>query len=161
MAQGCDMRNIARVVCWELPPSFCALVQRLGRAGRDFTKESEGILIISKATYETGISMEEIGEGLDTVVLQGETEAENGSRQVLEGEEVDEIGARIEHGSDDDEALVTAVKKGKGKLPDKRRKKTNSTFNSLEAKALTLYMGTQNCRREVWDKFFRNAEKRE
>ena len=30
--QGCDMRNIERVVLWGLPPSFCALVQRAGQA---------------------------------------------------------------------------------------------------------------------------------
>ncbi|KAJ7803828.1 P-loop containing nucleoside triphosphate hydrolase protein [Mycena olivaceomarginata] len=32
VGMGCDMRNIERVVLWGLPPSFCALVQRAGRA---------------------------------------------------------------------------------------------------------------------------------
>lgn len=41
------MRNISRVVLWALPPSFCALVQRAGRAARDFKKLGEAIKLDS------------------------------------------------------------------------------------------------------------------
>ncbi|KAG6807500.1 hypothetical protein H0H92_007260, partial [Tricholoma furcatifolium] len=41
---GCDMRNISRVILWGMPPSFCALVQRAGRAGRDLSTNAESIL---------------------------------------------------------------------------------------------------------------------
>ncbi|KAG2111943.1 P-loop containing nucleoside triphosphate hydrolase protein [Suillus discolor] len=51
---GCDMRNIERVILWGMPPSFCALVQRAGRAARDVTKLGEAILIIPVQCAETG-----------------------------------------------------------------------------------------------------------
>ncbi|KAF4590210.1 hypothetical protein EYR38_009508 [Pleurotus pulmonarius] len=162
VGMGCDMRNISRVVCWELPVSFCALVQRIGRAGRDFTIEAEGILIVSKAVYESGVSEEEIGEGLDDLGSQEQTEAENHSQELpmnvpnAEGVVIDEMGERMEQGSEDE---IGDEPKAKGKEPAKRRKKTNNVFNSHEAKALTSYMGTRGCRWKVWDNFFRNSEK--
>ena len=54
------MRNILRVILWGLPPSFCALVQRAGRAGRDFSVAAEAILIVTPATMKKGISDAEI-----------------------------------------------------------------------------------------------------
>lgn len=54
LTKGCDMRNISRVVLWGLPPSFCALVQRAGRAARDFQMLGEAILIVSSNCIEEG-----------------------------------------------------------------------------------------------------------
>ncbi|TDL13145.1 P-loop containing nucleoside triphosphate hydrolase protein, partial [Rickenella mellea] len=55
VGMGCDMRNIDRVVLWGLPPSFCALVQRAGRAARDFSKLGAAILLIPPSVRKKGI----------------------------------------------------------------------------------------------------------
>jgi len=71
--QGCDMRNIKRVVLWELPPSFCALVQRAGRAARDFSTLCEAILIVPQSVITKGTSEMEVEAALEAV----QTESEN------------------------------------------------------------------------------------
>ncbi|KAJ6604921.1 P-loop containing nucleoside triphosphate hydrolase protein [Mycena sp. CBHHK59/15] len=60
VGMGCDMRNIERVILWGLPPSFCALVQRAGRATRDFSKLGEAILIVPASVMKNRVSEEEI-----------------------------------------------------------------------------------------------------
>jgi hypothetical protein len=52
------MRNIACVVLWGLPPTFCSLVQHAGRAGQDLTTHGESILIVPPGVLKDG-SMED------------------------------------------------------------------------------------------------------
>ncbi|KAF4590231.1 hypothetical protein EYR38_009529 [Pleurotus pulmonarius] len=124
--------------------------------------ESSKLQSIALCIYESGVSEEEIGEGLDDLGSQEQTEAENHSQELpmnvpnAEGVVIDEMGERMEQGSEDE---IGDEPKAKGKEPAKRRKKTNNVFNSHEAKALTSYMGTRGCRWKVWDNFFRNSEK--
>ena len=70
--QGCDMRNIKRVVLWEMPPSFCALVQRAGRAARDFHTLGEAILVVPQSVITKGTTEMEVEAALEAV--QAETE---------------------------------------------------------------------------------------
>jgi hypothetical protein len=53
------MRNIFRVVQWKLPPSFCALAQRFGRAVRNFFELGEAILFVTAKVLKDGLAVEE------------------------------------------------------------------------------------------------------
>lgn len=50
------MRNIFRVVLWKLPPSFCALAQRSGRAVRDLDELGEAILFVPAKVLKDGLA---------------------------------------------------------------------------------------------------------
>jgi hypothetical protein len=149
------MRNIKRVVLWELPPSFCALVQRAGRAGHDFSTLGEAILIVSQTVITKGTTEMEVEATLEAV----QTEAENrGDEEVASLENngiqlVDEGGVRVGHESEDDNEEERKEEK------KRRRKQTKVNFNSQEAKFLSLFAGTTQCRRIVWDEFFGNKTK--
>ena len=153
------MRNIARVVLWGLPPSFCAFVERAGRAGRDFKALGEAILIVPSSIYKAGTSEEELESELrSSTGTEEHTEAEN------RGEDIEDVlinagievtgseGIRIsaDHGeeSDDEDGL-------------NERKKTLKEANTHEARFLSMYVCTKHCRRKVWNRFFKNNEKRE
>lgn len=155
------MRNIKRVVLWEMPPSFCALVQRAGRAARDFTTLGEAILIVPGAVITKGISESEVEEAIDAVLDDTQTEAENRGEDELVALEtngvqlVDEGGVRIAQDSEDEDEPAPQKE-------DKKRKRTRTKkdFNSREAKYLSLFASTSRCRRLIWDKFFGNKGKR-
>ena len=70
------MRNIKRVVLWELPPSFCALVQRAGRAGRDLSTLGEAILIVQPSVITKGTNASEVEAAIEEVQVQAIREAE-------------------------------------------------------------------------------------
>ena len=150
------MLNIKRVVLWELPPSFCALVQRAGRAARDFGTLGEAILIVSPSVLTKGITDIEV----ETALAEAETEAENRGEEELVLLEnngiqlVDEGGVRLAGDSEDEEEPEQKEEK------KRRRKQTKKNFNSREAKYLSLYACTTQCRRIVWDEFFGNQMKR-
>lgn len=120
------MRNIKRVILWELPPSFCALVQRAGRAGRDMTTLGEAILIVSPNVITKGTTEMEVEEALAEVAKT--TEAENrGDDEIAALESngiqvVDAGGVRVGAGSDtsDDEETTPELKE----TQKKRRKQT-------------------------------------
>lgn len=165
--KGCDMRNIKRVVLWGMPPSFCALVQRAGRAARDFTVLGEAILIVPASVISKGVSDVEVESTLSNNADNESTEAENRSDeaaellasngiQLAQGNEmvhVDDGGVRVAQDSDDEGDEGTREEK------KKRKKKTAKNFNSREAKFLSLFVSTPNCRRIVWDTFFDNKNK--
>ena len=67
------MRNVKQVVLWELPPSFCALVQKAGRTARDFNTLGEAILIVPQSVITKGTTEIKVEAGLEAV----QTEAEN------------------------------------------------------------------------------------
>ena len=63
------MRNIARVILWGLPPTFCSLVQRAGRAGRDLTTKGEAILIVPPGVLKDGSTEEDVERVCEMVPL--------------------------------------------------------------------------------------------
>ncbi|KAJ7178870.1 P-loop containing nucleoside triphosphate hydrolase protein [Mycena crocata] len=58
VGMGCDMQNIQRVILWKLPPSFCPLAQRSGRAVRDFDALGEAILFVPAKVLTLGAGSE-------------------------------------------------------------------------------------------------------
>ncbi|KAJ6579905.1 P-loop containing nucleoside triphosphate hydrolase protein, partial [Mycena sp. CBHHK59/15] len=164
VGMGCDMRNIQRVVLWKLPPSFCALAQRSGRAVRDFDALGEAILFVTAKVLKDGIAeeharlaREDVAEpqnqegddfvpapqdGLDLVAGQAVTVGEGGARV--------EQNPDAEAEEDDPEAAAAAqTKKRREKRPD----------YALEAKFLSRFACAPGCRRIVWDDYFQNGKK--
>ncbi|KAJ7061274.1 P-loop containing nucleoside triphosphate hydrolase protein [Mycena amicta] len=171
VGMGCDMRNIERVILWELPPSFCALVQRAGRAARDLTKLGEAILIVSKNLINKG------AKGLEAELLAvveaaaeaaaDEAEAMNESEgldvvgpgvEVNTGGEtllVEEGGVRQSNESDDEDAEGGAKQSTRGK----RGRRAKNECSEREARFLTRFACGKDCIAGVWDEFFENATK--
>ena len=153
--QGCDMWNIKWVVLWELPLSFCALVQRAGCAAQDFSTLGEVILIVPQSVITKGTTQMEVEEALEAV----QTEAENRGDDELVALEtngiqlVDEGGVRVGHQSEDE------GEEDKKKEKKHRRKQTKANFNSQEAKFLSLFVCTTKCCCAIWDDFFANKTK--
>lgn len=153
--QGCDLRNVVRVVLWGLPPTFCAFVQRAGRAGRDLSTLGEAILIVSKSTAKDGITTDDAVE----LVIDSTTGAEALNREVEDVEltetvvqVLDEQGIRLADDEDSTDEQLTSEKA-------KRTKKFGKDTNIRESHALTQYVTTKGCRRHIWDKFFGNNKK--
>lgn len=86
------MRNIERVILWGLPPTFCSLVQRAGRAGRDLTMKAEAILIVSKSVMDEEISKDD----LDDVLAGAVIEAEALNREVVEEELTEQVSEALD-----------------------------------------------------------------
>ena len=66
------MRNIARVILWGLPPTFCSLVQCAGRAGRDLTTEGEAILIVPPGVLKDGSTEEDVDASVESATVDQE-----------------------------------------------------------------------------------------
>lgn len=144
-SKGCDMRNVVRVILWALPPSFCALVQRAGRAARDFQTLGEAILIVSSTVLKKGTTEDDVQAGLNEMIVNRQSEAENRSDDVddllanadlpigLSAEVVGEEGMRVQ-----------AAEVGEESEPE----------DESEAKFLSMFVCTKSCRRKVWDVFF-------
>jgi Lhr-like helicase len=109
--QGCDLQNIAQVVLWGLPSTFCALVQREGWAGQDLSKPSEAILIVPMSILKDDLSEDLISSTIHQKVL--EAEALNQELMVAEAEVVtqvlDEEGVRVAADVSDGEQKVDIV----------------------------------------------------
>ena len=149
------MRNVKQVVLWELPPSFCALVQRAGCATCDFHTLGEAILVVPQSVITKGTTEMEVEAALEAV--QAETENQ-GEEEVAALESngvqlVDEGGVRVGHESEDEDEEEKKEEK------KRRRKQTKANFNSREAKFLSLFACTNQCRHIVWDDFFGNKNK--
>jgi ATP-dependent helicase YprA (DUF1998 family) len=173
------MRNIKRVVLWGLPPSFCALVQRAGRAGRDLRTLGEAILIVPPSIVKKGISeleMEQSLQEVQTVAAEEYESCNHDSGVVLPDQDSDyESGPReaVELTSGNEEVLVNdggvrVSRESDGEEGDdghvvkvSRRKISAKNYNSREARYLTLFICGSKCRRAVWDDFFGNRNKRE
>lgn len=164
------MRNIKRVVLWGLPPSFCALVQRGGRAGRDFETLGEAILIVSAATIRKGVTEIEVEEAVEAAAEEGPVDDGGDAKQDVEGpglvevaagnEEVlvNEGGIRVSHDSDEEGVDNAAEQEGVGRK-SKKRKKASKGYNEREARYLSLYASGKRCRRAIWNEFFGNYKK--
>ncbi|KAJ7640072.1 P-loop containing nucleoside triphosphate hydrolase protein [Mycena polygramma] len=164
VGMGCDMRNIERVVLWGLPPSFCALVQRAGRAARDFSKLGEAILIVPSSVIKNGVSEEEINTAVGDAAQDAESEnrgldaaahlLDQGIELTSGREEVVVAEGGIRAGKDSDEEDGEA-----GTVKHTRRKKQSKECNSREAEFLSRFACTKKCRRKIWDLFFDNDSK--
>ena len=162
--KGCDMRNIARVVLWGLPPSFCGLVQRAGRTGRDFQTLGEAILIVPASVIKNGTKEAEVEQAVQDAVTENQAEnrgdeehtsLEESGIEVASGNQevlVNDGGVRVEHDDSEPEDETS------GK-PQRRRKLTKNDTNSLEARYLTMFACAARCLREIWDEFFKNSTK--
>ena len=155
------MRNIARVILWGLPPTFCALVQRSGRAGRDLTTQGEAILIVSPGVLKDGpdgLTEADIVDSVENAVV--DQEALNREPEELDlvnvAESLDEEGIRLRgvnaSESENEEAAVKVTQK-------RRKKKQRKDTHIREVRALSDFACTKGCRRIPWDNFFRNTNK--
>ena len=129
-----------RIILWELPSTFCAFVQRAGRAGRDFETLGEAILIVPKSVLKDGVSSEEIEKGVSETVIDAEAlnrEPEEVELTITAVEALDEEGIRVADDSDStDEGSKTKVK---------RTKKYSKETNVREARALSEFVTTHSC----------------
>lgn len=152
------MRNIDRVILWGLPPTFCTLVQRAGRAVRDMTKDGEAILIVSSATRKKQ------SKALEDDVVAAAEELVMNSVDVTVGDqetaEEDDEGALSD--VEDAREQVSAVAAQGNTAAGKRGRffKSKVNYNSREAHYLVLYMKGDECRHKIWNAFFRNDQKR-
>lgn len=159
------MRNIACVVLWGLPLSFCALVQRAGHAGRNFGTLGEAILIVPSSVIKNGTKKAEVesavqeaaenaqaenrGEDEQEILEQNRIEVTSSNREVL----VNDGGVRAEQDSKPEDEPQDR--------PKCRKKFSKSGSNSIEAHYLTLFTCASRCLRVIWDEFFGNTRKHE
>jgi superfamily II DNA/RNA helicase len=184
VGMGCDMRNIKRVVLWGLPPSFCSLAQRAGRAVRDFTQLGEAVLIVTKPQLKAALDAAQgtLSEA-DAVVAEHTQSLEDGlvadeelaaaedaeletSQLGTEGQTVTEAhqlvdvgdgGARVEV---DDEPAEAENAVGTAATRRKRGKaRVSDVLDSTEFRALMDFVSGARCRRTVWNSFFQNERK--
>jgi ATP-dependent helicase YprA (DUF1998 family) len=135
-----------RVVLWGLPPTFCALVQEAGRAGRNLDTEAEAILIVPQSVMHENI------ENLNDTVTDL-PDAEDLIEDVgLDSDEEVPV-------ADTFQAQERHEKTAATKEPI-RRKAFNKETNIREVRALYAFAQTALCRRIPWDEFFKNAKKR-
>ena len=104
-----------------------------------------------------------VKDTLAGVVLESEVENESretmGADEILEqwAEVLDDEGIHIaEFGDSESDEEQTDINERKQK-----RKRFTKDINIHEARALSVFITTQECRRKVWDLFFHNARKRE
>lgn len=144
---------------WGLPPTFCGLVQRVGRAGRNLDKDAEAVIIVPKSILKDGVIDTPIVEDAvdnESVVVDVVPESGETTEPVLD---VDAEGIRVqEDANKDDEQAHTESASTK---PKRRLKVFNPDTNIHETRALLEFVQTSGCRWIPWDKFFKNKEKRE
>ncbi|KAJ6620457.1 P-loop containing nucleoside triphosphate hydrolase protein [Mycena sp. CBHHK59/15] len=157
VGMGCDMRNIFRVVLWKLPPSFCALAQRSGRAVRVFEQLGEAILFVPAKVLKDGFAAEEARVAREEAAAPQNQEGEDFVPEPEDGVDivagqavvVGEGGARVEQNAEAEDAdpeAVAAVEKKK-----KRKAARQSAADALEASFLSRFSCTKQCRRIIWD----------
>lgn len=169
------MRNIERVILWKMPPSFCALAQRSGRAARDFEKLGEAILFVPAKLLKDGMAEEQARltrvEAADPQNQEGETDqppagepadfTQDEGLDVVGGQAVliAEGGARVEQGNEGENAETESADTVTAKSKKKRKATHISFADALGAKFLTRFACTTACRRIIWDEYFQNATK--
>jgi hypothetical protein len=160
------MRNVKRVILWGLPPSFCALAQRSGCAGRDFEKLVEAIMIVPNSIIEKGITEAEVGEGVEEA-------ATNAQSQNLGGDEtatLELLGIDLDSGNQEVYVAEGGVRVSRdiedqgtqhdgAPAKNSKRRALHSKCNAREARFLSLYASGKKCRHVVWDLFFHNEQK--
>ncbi|KAF8526731.1 P-loop containing nucleoside triphosphate hydrolase protein [Gautieria morchelliformis] len=80
---GMNLQNIFRVVLWKVPPSFAALVQRAGRAGRVLTECGEMVLYVEKSRMRRKGAVT-VGGILEAAQLEEISMEEHGPQPALE-----------------------------------------------------------------------------
>ncbi|KAJ7939275.1 hypothetical protein B0H13DRAFT_1481879, partial [Mycena leptocephala] len=173
VGMGCDIRNIERVL-WKLPPSFCALAQRSGRAARDFERLEEAILfaaakVLKYRVAEEGAQLARV-EAAEPQNQEGETDQlpaadpadtnQDEGVDVVGGQAVPiaQGGARVEQGDEAENAEAETAAAAAAK--SKKRKAARISFaDALEAKFVSRFACTTTCRRIIWDEYFQNATK--
>lgn len=169
LIKGCDLRNIKRVVLWDLPRTFSSLVQRAGRAARDMSIFGEAITIVRKSTRKEKLTSPDVSklqsqidnadEGVHTIEFDDEDRME--IENVVEANDqeirhVDEGGSRVERISEGEREEAVEGPNGPNS-----RKRAKSSNERLEDAYLTLYANTSSCLRKVWNKYFDNEKKGE
>lgn len=170
LMKGCDLRNIDRVVLWDLPRSFCSLVQRVGRAARDLSRTGEAILIVRKGTRREGVSASDVSNLQSQILTDVERSNSHGDSDEADRMEIENVVETSGHEIrrlDDGGRRVEHIEEGEreeaveGLVGPKTRKKSQTSVERLEIAYLTLYANTSSCLRKVWDKYFGNDKKRE
>lgn len=146
---------------WGLPPTFCSLVQRAGRAGRNLAMDGEAILIVPKSALRE--DPEEIAQAAELVRnTAAESEAldrEATNIEALQTSEIlDEEGIRVMEETEDAEELLPLVEAPVTRVARRKRFQAKNS-NIHETRALFAFVRTKSCRREVWNAFFKNADK--
>lgn len=154
---------------WDLPPTFCSLVQRAGRAARDMSTLGVAFLMVRQGTRRQGVKALEVDRlqsqifGLEEVPSSSE-ELDEDDRMEIEnavetsGHEIrrlDDGGRRVERAGEGERDEAVEGSNG----PKARKKKTRTRIEEKEATYLTLYANTTHCLREVWDEYFGNKNK--
>ncbi|TDL13617.1 P-loop containing nucleoside triphosphate hydrolase protein, partial [Rickenella mellea] len=185
VGMGCDMRNIERVVIWKLPPSFCALVQRCGRAARDFSRYGTAVLMVPASTFSSTIPAEVSSTSVAQTTstprdptpsgpdenatqaadvsepIQAEDNEDLGSFGVLEEGVVLAAGRELVLVPEGGLRVETAVNDQEidENSSENRTTKKMDPFGELESRYLTEYVSTTSCRWNVWNRFFENDKK--
>jgi superfamily II DNA helicase RecQ len=89
------MRNVKHVILWGLPPSFCALAQCSGRAGRDFEKLAKAIVIVSNSIIEKGITEVDVGEGVGEATADAQSQNQGEDEMVT----LEQYGIDLDNGN--------------------------------------------------------------
>ncbi|KAJ6492720.1 P-loop containing nucleoside triphosphate hydrolase protein [Mycena vitilis] len=144
VGMGCDMRNIERVILWGLPPSFCALVQRAGRATRDFTKLGEAILIVPSSVIKNGVSEEDI----NTAIGGAAQDAEPENRGLDAAAHLLDQGIELTSAREEVVVAEGGVRAGRDSDEEDGEPGTGSRVS------ITIHM-----HRKIWDQFFDNDSK--
>lgn len=147
------MRNISRVVLQGLPPTFCALVQRAGRSGRDLTNLGEAILIVPKSVLKDGVTVPEV----DDEVANSAVDSEAINREIEDAEITSIVIQELDH--EGVQIAPADSSESEEESKNKWKKIYSKDSNINEARALSEYATTKGCRRIVWDKFFGNSQK--
>jgi superfamily II DNA helicase RecQ len=154
------MRNIARVILWGLPPTFCSLVQCAGRAGRELTTHGEAILIVPPGVLKDRLSEDNVVVAVENVAVDQEALNREPEEPDLinVAESLDEEGIRlrgVDASESEDEGSQAVAKLMKKRGKKKERKDTHIR----EVCALHDFACTKHCRRIPWDNFFENSKK--
>jgi hypothetical protein len=109
---------------------------------------------VPKSVLKDGVSNEDVNNGVSKTVIDAEAlnrEPEEVELTQTVVEALDEEGIRVTNDFDStDEESISKVK---------RTKKYGKDTNIREARALSEFVTTSNCRRKVWDIFFENSKK--
>lgn len=150
------------MIIWGLQQTFCALVQRIGRAGRNVEADAKAILIVNPKTADGKLTEDAVCKAVTIAAIEGEAldcpieETEvNQAIEELDGEGV-RIAA-IDVSDDSDKEDIPQVQTGSKRKRAKTGRGTDIHIN--ETRVLLEYFLTKMCQRRVWNKFFGNEHK--
>ncbi|KAF8499420.1 P-loop containing nucleoside triphosphate hydrolase protein [Gautieria morchelliformis] len=141
---GMNLRNIFRVVLWKVPPSFAALVQHAGRAGRVLMECREMVLYIEKSRMRHKGAVT-VGGILEAAQLEEITMEEHRPQPALEFPV--EGWVEVEGTSTQATGIVGWKRKP-------------SAMEVRDSKYMALFINGTGCRRIAWDDYYENGRKR-